>query len=338
MKKIFLLFLALLGIALLIYRFNAKRLEQVLNSPSVYRDDEKYLSQKAARLKQEEPVNQEEKQSFCENIYLPWVPGSAWRYNVSSGFNDDILEIIIPAKENDNQFITGILSSSQWSFQGKINCETNGAALNNINFFRPISKINIITTPLDYTGFLVPKNLDEVTSWNFNLILKNESLDPNNPGQITQTTGEKALGTFRYLGEEELEITALGKITAQKIEAEWEIFSLPLMSSSESAGEEETNEESAETADESSAETAIKTPQDENQPAAFNQEEVNRSRERETIEALNCSADDCVITRKTARLTFWLGDQIGIIKSVYQEEDTPQTTLELRSFQIPAKK
>jgi hypothetical protein len=277
MKKNILLFLALFAFLAFSLKIVHRKLAEIKEPASIDPTEQIYLSKKALELKERIAT----KQNFCENTYLPIIPGASWKYDFSFGDTKHSLEIDIPVSEDDSRKINIYYPEEDKSFQSKMFCSSEGITVDNLFFLALPEKMPEKIEIKSSNGFFIPKNLDKITSWNFELetLLLEEKTNPES--QITEEDSdeEKLLNKkikifFDTLGEEDLE-TPFGKIKTRHIESWWII-----------------------------------------------EEDFPENNEKLKVTTATCN--------------FWLADQTGIIKSIYEEKSSPPLILELRSFQIPA--
>jgi len=266
MKKVILfsVLLFFLGIGSYLY-FSQYLSDHVSQGPDVY------LTQKARQLK-EKSQNDAQKQAFCNNIYFPIVPGASWTYRISYRDRVDNLEIKVPEPVDGHVVLDATLVSDSWTFRHELRCIDGRIQISNLNFLNFFGKLNTITTPESSEGFLLPDNLDDLSSWNLKMISRNEIIDPATPS-IIETFQETHEIIFRALGPV-VKKTVVGDITTKHISAIGTVM--------RKKGEDETS--------------------------------------------------------KKFIWDFWLADQIGIVQSQYEEEDSSVIMLELQGLQIPAKK
>lgn len=277
-KTLFLIFVFLVlfaGIFLVV--LYGKKIAALFNHPLP--PDEIFLAQKAEQLKREHQ-KASPRQSFCENGFLPFVPGANWSYAVFSEEQKDSLKLSVAEPINEISYLDGELASDSWIFRHQITCTSEGIVMEYFNFANPFKKIHVYTTPQKTEGIFL-KNLSdprEVSFWKLMTTNKNETFN-----QEEQTIDSRHLEesdiSFQAVGMEEVNVP-LGTFPSLHVHSSW----------------------------------IIKETEIEAESKTENQPDKNRK----------------------ATWDFWLVDQIGIAKSIYQEDGAPQVRLELRGFQIPA--
>lgn len=271
MKKtiFFLLALFIFGLGLFLY-FNRSAPNPALQEP------DSYLVGKAERLKKENKTD-DQKHVFCGNSFFPAVPGANWTYLLTYRDQTDLVGVNVPEPEDGRLIIDIKLASNSWTFRHELSCEDGKIKLSNLNLLNLLGKINTYTTPEQNQGFILPGNMEGMTSWYLKMTTKNEVIDPATES-ITQTYFEEISMNFGKSDPRKI-TSIIGDLEAENITASGTIEKRAV-----SAGGE-------------SEEKGLKT---------FN-------------------------------WNLFLADQIGIVRSEYQEEGDSVIILELRGLQIPAK-
>ncbi|MBU2025590.1 MAG: hypothetical protein ABIC19_01105 [Patescibacteria group bacterium] len=221
MKKFLLLFLGLGIIGFLAISLGLKSIHRWGGNDRPQKIDEKFLDQKREELKKLADTQEMNKQEFCGSEFMPFIPGANWRYNISDGERTNILELKIPEPENGSQIIKAVFLDQSWDFETRASCANGGGViLDRLTMFRALDKKGQIITPVSANGFLIPANIEEITSWNFEVETKNEIPDENDPAKIKGAYREKANGILNVWGEEKIQ-TIMGEIIAKKIESKW---------------------------------------------------------------------------------------------------------------------
>lgn len=242
MRKKSILFLALLGFFILIFRFLIIDWFIQLSQPlfSFFSPVNTPPSAKIIQLKNTLSKSYS-KQQYCGNTFFPLVAGSYWHYLIKKDNQEEALIIKVPESKNDTRplNITSTLLPD-FTLVAESSCTPQGIILNNINFFDLFNKGPAITTPLDANGIFLPKQMDSVTYWHFELKTKNEfkNTDFNN-----QTPYEESLlGVFKNLGAEEID-TSLGHFRATHVNISWQKTDTPLTVNAPSEKENQTTTE-----------------------------------------------------------------------------------------------
>lgn len=239
--------------------------------------NEALLAQKAEQLKREHQQTTP-KQRFCENGFLPFVPGANWSYSVISGEQRDSLKLSIAEPDGEINYLDGELSSDPWIFRHKIICSPEGIVMEYFNFANPFQKIHTYTTPQKTEGIFLKSLPDpnEISFWKLVTTNKNETIDQEKQIINNRYTEESDI-SFQTVGMEEVDIP-LGTFNALHVHSSWIVKGTEIKAEEENGPEE----------------------------------------------------------KRKAIWDFWLVDQVGIVRSIYQEDGATQVILELRGFQIPA--
>lgn len=157
---------------------------------------------------------------YCGSTFFPFIPGSSWSYQVTSGNDKDVIKIGIPSPENGLIYLDGRLASRQkWTIRTISQCQGNKIRLTDLNFLLIFTRDRTVTTPCqkDQYNFSLPRDADLIkgNSWYEEGCLVHDVLDENyneKKEEIKENLGVKGI----ILGQEEVNIPS-GTYKAEKI-------------------------------------------------------------------------------------------------------------------------
>lgn len=158
---------------------------------------------------------------YCESTYFPFIPGSSWSYQVTSGSNKDVVKIGIPSSEKGLIYLDGLLASKgKWTVRTIAQCVAGKIQLTDLNLFQVFVRNATITTPCqnEQYDFSLPRDseLTKGSAWMESGCLIHDILDENYLEKKTLIK-ENLEVKGKVLGQEEVSVPA-GKFPAFKVE------------------------------------------------------------------------------------------------------------------------